>query len=150
MRLWHYELIPYLPKKQLMGQWRELSAIAGKIEKHGTPQHLLVDKVMLYPKADLHAYTYKVYRALIVRGVNVKVDTLVKIRNLDESLFPESDGNLKIFSGWHDTQYLKQCYYNLQEKHNCAGLSDKEWDIFYTGYLNVLFSPVSNMNSKEG
>ena len=28
MRLWHTKLIPVLPKEQLMGQWRELPAIA--------------------------------------------------------------------------------------------------------------------------
>ena len=29
MRLWHYKLIPYLPKKQLVSQWRECIAIMG-------------------------------------------------------------------------------------------------------------------------
>ena len=32
MRLWHTDLIPVLPKEQLVGQWRELSAIAGSIK----------------------------------------------------------------------------------------------------------------------
>lgn len=28
MRLWHKDLIPALPRKQLLGQWRELCAIS--------------------------------------------------------------------------------------------------------------------------
>jgi len=30
MRLWHYELIPYLQKIQLLAQWRELNSIFAK------------------------------------------------------------------------------------------------------------------------
>ena len=32
MRLWHVDLIHVLPREQLVAQWRELSAIAGKIK----------------------------------------------------------------------------------------------------------------------
>ena len=46
MRLWHVELIPYLPSKQLTGQWRELLAIKGAINKNGSPNHGLVNKIM--------------------------------------------------------------------------------------------------------
>jgi len=24
--------------------------------------------------------------------------------------------------------YLKQCYYNLQEKYDCGGISEEEWE----------------------
>ena len=48
MRLWHTSLIPVLPREQLVSQWRELSAIAGAIQKKGTPNHLLVNFVMEY------------------------------------------------------------------------------------------------------
>lgn len=33
MRLWHTSLIEVLPREQLVGCWRELSAIAGAIQK---------------------------------------------------------------------------------------------------------------------
>lgn len=33
MRLWHIDLIPVLPREQLVAQWRECSAIAGAILK---------------------------------------------------------------------------------------------------------------------
>lgn len=37
MRLWHKDFIKALPREQLVTQWRELSAIAGAIQKNGTP-----------------------------------------------------------------------------------------------------------------
>lgn len=30
MRLWHYKLIPYLPRQQLLGQHRECAALRGR------------------------------------------------------------------------------------------------------------------------
>lgn len=33
MRLWHYKLIPVLPKAQLISQWRECIAIKGNGKK---------------------------------------------------------------------------------------------------------------------
>ena len=46
MRLWHKDLIPALPRKQLLAQWRECCAIASNIAKKGTPNHILVNKVL--------------------------------------------------------------------------------------------------------
>ena len=34
MRLWHYKLLPYLPKSQLIAQWRELNSIYKKQDRH--------------------------------------------------------------------------------------------------------------------
>ena len=31
------------------------------------------------------------------------------------------------FPGWHDDRYLRQCYFNLQEKYDCDGITDDEW-----------------------
>ena len=48
MRLWHKNLIEALPREQLVAQWRECSAIAGNIQTKGTPNHILVNKVLDY------------------------------------------------------------------------------------------------------
>ena len=45
MRLWHFALIPYLPKQMLVSQWRECIAIKRQWEK-GTLKHRLVSYVM--------------------------------------------------------------------------------------------------------
>ena len=36
MRLWHRDLIHYLPRQQLIAQWRECYAIASNIANKGT------------------------------------------------------------------------------------------------------------------
>ena len=56
MRLWHKDLIPYLPRQQLLGQWRECCCIAKSIHDKGSPNHLLVNKIiyLLEKKSVLH------------------------------------------------------------------------------------------------
>lgn len=49
MRLWYYKLIPVLPKKMLISQWRECIAIKRQWEK-GTLKHRLVNYILKYPK----------------------------------------------------------------------------------------------------
>ena len=48
MRLWHKDLITVLPRQQLMAQWRECCCIIKNITEKGTPNHLLVNKIMNY------------------------------------------------------------------------------------------------------
>ena len=54
MRLWSYQLVPFLPRQQLVSQWRELVCIAKSIHDKGTPNHILVNKIMRYPLSDLN------------------------------------------------------------------------------------------------
>ena len=58
MRLWHKDLISILPREQLVAQWRELSAIAGAIQKNGTPNHGLVNFVLDYDYNHFISYAY--------------------------------------------------------------------------------------------
>ena len=69
MRLWHYKLIPYLPDKMLISQWRELIAIKRQWEK-GTLKHRLVSYVMNYDKK----YFYN-YIVLIILELKDKLKT---------------------------------------------------------------------------
>lgn len=57
MRIWHTFLIDVLPREQLIAAWRELSAIAGSIQKNGTPNHLLVNFVLDYDYDHFISYT---------------------------------------------------------------------------------------------
>ena len=67
MRLWHRDIIKYLPREQLVAQWRELSAIAGNLSMKGTPNHILVNKVLGYPRNHFISYAYHV----LLRKINV-------------------------------------------------------------------------------
>ena len=56
MRLWHYKLLPYLPAAQFKGQLRELVAILHTWRDKGQTNHILINRVMEYPKADFYGY----------------------------------------------------------------------------------------------
>lgn len=68
MRLWHKDFITALPKAQLVAQWRELSAAAGNILTKGTPNHILVNKIMDYPLDHFITYAKLIREEMTKRG----------------------------------------------------------------------------------
>ena len=68
MRCWHYKLIPVLPNKMLVSQWRECIAIKRQWEK-GTLKHRLVSYVMDYDKGYFKTYVNQVIQEMIDRGI---------------------------------------------------------------------------------
>ena len=125
MRLWHKDLIPYLPRPQLLSQWRECCCIAKSIHDKGTPNHILVNKLMDYPIEHFITYTTLVKQEMQKR--NYKCDTSRFTKWLEWDAFTIFEN--KIFENWHNNLYLKICIYNLYEKHLCGGVSQEEWDI---------------------
>lgn len=128
MRLWHKELIAYLPQKQLVSQWRECCGIARNINVLGYPNHILVNKIMDYPIEHFIAYSRLVADEMIARGYKVHWNRFMK-------WFPDElvyDLNREdIFKDWHNRRYLKQCYHNLEEKNDCNGIPIKDWQEVY-------------------
>ena len=125
MRLWHKDLIPVLPRKQLLGQWRECCAIAKNIAEKETPNHLLVNRIMDYPRDHFLHYCELVFKEMKRRGFKVSwEDKAAQYFPSIYLLVPYHE----IFDKWHDDQYLLQCFYNLQEKFDCGGLTDEEYD----------------------
>lgn len=131
MRLWHKDLISVLPRQQLLGQWRELCAIMANIEKNGTPNHVLVNKIMDYPLKHLLEYALEVQDEMKLRGYKCDFDRFAD--RYRASTLSQKGSNLIIwhrdlYEGWHDGRYLTQCYCNLQEKYDCGGISEEEWE----------------------
>lgn len=124
IRLWHKDLIPYLPKNQLLGQWRECCCIAKNIADNGTPNHILVNKIMDYPIEHFIAYTTLVKQEMQKRGYKCDVSRFTKWLEWDAFKILKNE----IFEGWHNIRYLRQCLYNLQEKYDCGGISKEEWN----------------------
>lgn len=124
MRLWHYQMIPVLPRQQLIAQWRELSAIVGNIQSKGSPNHILVNKIMDYPMEHLVNYAALVRSELLARNYKPTDKVWEKI----QSVCPEWKTLYSIFENWHNERYYTQCYYNLQEKYECGGISKEEWE----------------------
>ena len=125
MRLWHKDLISALPKAQLVAQWRECSAIAGAIIKNGTPNHLLVNKVLDYPISHFITYSLMIRAEMTRRGYK----TMQSVEDKIVSLYPNYTqiDYENLFKDWHNERYFKQCFYNLQEKYDCGGLTEEEW-----------------------
>lgn len=110
MRLWHYELIPYLPKSQLLAQWRELNSIFKKQDNH-----ILINYIYEYPKTDLCIYANMVTKEMVDRGYKIKSmdnykDYFKELPWIVEEVYAP-------FKRHHDENYLMVCYWNLREKY---------------------------------
>ena len=106
MRLWHIDLIPYLPRQQLIAQWRELNSIFAKQDNH-----ILINYVYNYPKSYLLNYTNRVMREMIDRGYRINTMTNYRL------YFKDTDGyQVNQRFDEHDFEYLTMCFWNLKEK----------------------------------
>ena len=142
MRLWHKDLICVLPRKQLVGQWRECCCIAKNIKEKGTPNHILVNRIMNYPISEFCDYCNIVLAEMMKRGYHVSSKSISCLEN-NIDFCVDSHLNMDIFDQWHDNRYLRQCYFNLQEKYDTHGIEEWEWDricdfIYDNGYLSVV------------
>ena len=144
MRLWHKDLIPYLPHQQLLGQWRECCCIAKSIHDKGSPNHLLVNKIMDYPITHFWSYGLLVWCCCVARGYKVDKENFLRhcsgynqwvwsgLWNCDDMEFVAINNpaySYNVFPSWHNDRYLVQCLCNLQEKYDCGGISEDEWMI---------------------
>ena len=142
MRLWHRDMIPYLPKQQLLGQWRELCCIAGLLATDHTPNHILVNPVIDYPPEHFEAFCNLVIVEMHKRKYDVGDVALHQLQDhirawrlyLKEEIpfdYVDRHWNMDldepIYFDWHTNRYLKQCYYNLEEKYDRGGIPDDEW-----------------------
>ena len=137
MRLWHKDLITVLPRQQLMAQWRECCCIIKNISEKGTPNHLLVNKIMNYDIK--HFYTYGLYVCIemIHRGYKCDQNKFDKYFSGGEIVKDFSELFNEFNNEWHNERYLDQCYYNLQEKFDCGGITEEEWDKLNKKYYEV-------------
>ena len=126
MRLWHKDLIPVLPRQQLLGQWRECGAIARNISESGTPNHILVNKIMDYPLGHFYWYSRIVCDEMEERGFNPNWEKFRDYPIFQHKVFIMISYG-EIFKAWHNKRYLLQCYSNLEEKYDCGGIPKKDW-----------------------
>lgn len=133
MRLWSYQLIPVLPNKMLVAEWRECIAIKRQWEK-GTLKHSLVDYVKDYPRS-----MFKYYVSLVAGEMN-KRNIKYNKKYLDEisDFCNINDGNSMLNYSEHNNRYLKQCLYNLEEKFDRGIINEEEWNIIYEKYQDLL------------
>lgn len=126
MRLWHKDYITVLPREQLVAQWRELSAIAGAIQKKGTPNHILVNFVLDYDYNHFISYAAEVREEMTRRGYRTMESVWEKIINLkpDWTRLPLNE----IYKEKMDDEYFDICLYNLYEKYLCGGIKEEDFE----------------------
>ena len=140
MRLWSIDLIEYLPDNQLRGQWRECGLIAQGIQDNGTPNHLLVNKVMEYPIDEFLSYCCLVYAEMKRRDFRILDASRERFQRFGAYKWVE-----RPFEGWHNKEYLRVCVCNLFEKYHFgvgkSKISQKEWDRILEGYEKITGEP---------
>jgi len=140
MRLWHYKLVPYLPRQQLLSQWRECVYIAKNLKENGTPNHILVNKILNYPRQEFLDYCNIVLVEMVKRGYKVSQQSISKLEDYVDFEVDSDKQYAKPFKGWHNRRYLDQCVLNLEEKFDCGGISQEEWDRLFEEYLRIVES----------
>jgi len=114
MRLWHYHLIPHLPRQQLLGQHRECCALRGNGwgKKHATVNYIFEHHPYI-----LWNYHVRVMAEMKCRGYNVDEQWLdpcyrgKSCERYDIDVFLEQYDYPE-----HNDEYLKECLDNLAGK----------------------------------
>ena len=129
MRLWHYVLLPVLPDKMIVSQWREIVAIKRQWEK-GTLKHRLVSYVKEHSKTDFLMYAVHVILEMEDRKIKVNKKLIKEILSFCSMLFFENT------YPEHDKIYLRECLYNLEEKARRGIITKDEWKKIYDKFSN--------------
>ena len=139
MRLWHYDLLEYLPDAQFKGQLRELMAIMHDWRDKGKTNHLLINKVIEYPKNDLVKYFIH-YEAIY----SLRYGKWLSKQYAEFKEFANTQPNVRTngcFDGWHNKEYLRVCMANLYEKYifgvGKSRVSDDDWEKLCRGYKTI-------------
>lgn len=136
MRLWHYKLLPYLPEAQFKGQLRELVAIMHDWRDKGQTNHILINRVMEYPRADLYGY-FMEYALEYQRRYQGRLPRCTEeFRQFGSHVY-----TLSPYPGWHEKLYLRVCMANLYEKHvfgrGKSRITEDEWSVLLRGYQQI-------------
>ena len=141
MRLWHKDLIKVLPRQQLLSQWRECCCIARNISVNGTPNHILVNKMLEYPISHFHYYSNIICEEMERRGYKCDYSRFDKWCHLESNNCTYSE----LYEGWHNKRYMIQCFRNIQEKYDCGGVPEEEYKILEEYVHEFIYFILSNL-----
>lgn len=140
MRLWHYKLLPYLPDAQFKGQLREMVAILHDWRDKGQTNHILINRVMEYPRADFYSYFLEYAVEYQKRNDERLPKCTDEFHEFGHTAVLDEFLN-RPFPGWHDKAYLWVCMANLYEKRiygrGKSRITDAEWQRLLLGYYQI-------------
>ena len=111
MRLWHIDLIPYLPKSQLVAQKRECDLILKNWKNGKDTNHILINYIYNYEKYEFVIYYSKLQAEFKKRNFNFNDKYNVAKEKWGSKYY------LSCYLGDHNNEYLTICYWNLREKY---------------------------------
>lgn len=117
MRLWHYKLLPVLPRQHLLAQHIECCALRGN---GWTKRHSTVQYALDAPYEHLVYYHWQVIDEMVKR--RYEVDPLwnngrYRGQSCESNVFFTGVGNYREFRyPEHDDKYLEECIENLKNK----------------------------------
>jgi hypothetical protein len=97
--------------------------------KNGTPNHILVNKVLDYDFDHFITYSLLVRNEMTRRGYRTMQTVEDKICSLKPNY--KQVNYEELFSNWHDIRYAIQCYHNLEEKYDCEGINKEDFNNIY-------------------
>lgn len=120
MRLWHEDLLSFLPRAQLLGQHRECCALRGL---SWGKKHAVVDYVFSHPPEYLIVYHLRVMMEMARRGYRAEpkwASPPYRGRrcspwNINAARIAALAGRRPVYPE-HDRQYLEECLDNLRKK----------------------------------
>ena len=110
MRLWSYQLLPYLPKSQLIAQKRECDLIWKDLANGKQTNHILINYIHEYSHEELFEYYSLLADEFERRNFKFNYSQYIT----EDYYRKESH---RCFEKHHNQQYMIQCFYNLQEKY---------------------------------
>ena len=139
MRLWSVDILEFLPDLQFKWQLREMMLILHQWRDEGKTNHLLINKVMEYPKNDFARY-FVHYEALYHKRYGKWLTKQwEELKAFDDT--PLDKRSKGVFTGWHNKEYLRVCMTNLYEKHvfgvGKSRITDEEWQRLVDGYRHI-------------
>lgn len=132
MRLWHYKLIDVLPQQMLVSQWREVIAIKRQWER-GTLKHRLVSYIKNYDRVLFYNYVSYIVDEMNNRKIKYQDKFFSEIIDFCSK---SSKNKIRNYPE-HNERYLKQCYYNLQEKYDREIIKEEEWKRIQIKYNKI-------------
>lgn len=110
MRLWSYQILPYLPNSQLLAQKRECDLILKDWHNGKKTNHILINYIHECSDFNFVVYYTKLYMAFKER--NFKFNDKYDVVNM-----LLSNSNLDCYKDYHNKEYLTICFMNLKEKY---------------------------------
>lgn len=129
MRLWDYRLIKVLPNAQLKAMRYE---IGDMVKQYPNIKNRLVSYANNYDIVYLLSYFYQVAKEMEKRNIkmndayNSEIVDICFQKSKSENIF--FDFNTPPIYPEHNDRYLRQNFFNLEEKHDRNMITDEEWE----------------------